>query len=186
MESEEGQGSTFYVELPIVAAAADAIGQDLITENQLKTMAASLKGIRILLAEDNEFNQMIAEDDLSFYIEGVKIDTVENGALALEKFKTSEYDLILMDVQMPEMNGLEATKTIREIERAEGREKAIPIIAMTASLLKTEIDNCYGSGMDNYIPKPYKPEELIGRIYEEVRWNSLPKKTQWSTELNNT
>ncbi len=168
-ESEEGQGSTFYVELPIVAAAADAIGQDLITADRFKTMAASLKGIRILLAEDNAFNQMIAKDDLSFYIEEVKIDVVKNGVLAVEKFKAEDYDLILMDVQMPEMNGFKATKKIREIECTEGVKTATPIIAMTASLLKTEIDNCYGAGMDNYIPKPYKAEELIGAIYKELR-----------------
>ncbi|PSR13859.1 MAG: hypothetical protein DA408_12920 [Bacteroidetes bacterium] len=169
VESENGRGSIFYVELPIVAAEADAIGQDLITEDKLKTMAASLKGIRVLLAEDNPFNQLIAQDDLSFYIEDVKIDTVENGALAVEKFKTGEYDLILMDVQMPDMNGFEAAREIRKIEKSAGGGKAIPIIAMTASLLKSEVDSCYAAGMDNYIPKPYKAEELIGTIYEEVK-----------------
>ncbi len=169
VESEEGKGSTFYVELPLFVAAADAIGKDLITEDRLKTMAASLKGIRILLAEDNAFNQMIAQDDLAFYIEEVTIDTVENGALAVEKFKTENYDLILMDVQMPEMNGFEATKKIREIEQSTGREKRIPIIAMTASLLKSEIDHCYESGMNNYIPKPYSSNELVGTIYQELK-----------------
>ncbi|MEZ4953867.1 MAG: tetratricopeptide repeat protein [Saprospiraceae bacterium] len=169
VESEENQGSTFFVELPLVAAAADAIDQNLITGDKLKTMAASLKGIRILLAEDNEFNQMIAQDDLSYYIEEVKIDSVKNGALAVEKFKTGDYDLILMDVQMPEMNGFEAARMIREIEEKEGKGNAIPIIAMTASLLKSEVDNCYAAGMDNYIPKPYKAEELIGPIFKEIK-----------------
>ena len=168
-QSEVGQGSIFYVELPLMAAAADAIGKDLITGEKLKTMAASLKGVRILLAEDNAFNQMIAQDDLSFYFEDVKIDTVENGALAVEKFKTGNYDLILMDVQMPEMNGFEAAKKIREIEQSTGKEKRIPIIAMTASLLKSEIENCLAAGMDNYIPKPYKPEELIGTIFNGLK-----------------
>ena len=59
-------------------------------------------------------------------------------------------------------------EAFREIEKTEGKETAIPIIAMTASLLKSEVDNCYDAGMDNYIPKPYKPEELIGPIYEEA------------------
>ena len=70
---------------------------------------------------------------------------------------------------MPEMNGFEATKKIRELERAQEREKAIPIIAMTASLLKTEIDSCYNAGMNNYIPKPYKIEELIVPIFKELK-----------------
>jgi signal transduction histidine kinase/ActR/RegA family two-component response regulator len=165
IESEEGTGSVFYLELPIIAAAADAAGQDHITEDRLKMMAESLKGIRILLAEDNDFNQMIAQDDLSFFIKNVKIEVVENGMQAVEKFQQGNYDLILMDVQMPEMTGFEATRKIREIEKSEGLETAIPIIAMTASLLKSEVDNCYIAGMDNYIPKPYQPEELIAPIY---------------------
>ena len=169
LESTEGSGSTFYVTLPLNIADADAVGADLISEEKLKTMATSLEGIRILFAEDNPFNQMIAQDDLSYYINGITIKTVENGTLAVEAFKTASYDLILMDVQMPEMNGFEATEKIRAIEKSEGKETRIPIIAMTASLLKTEIDNCYDAGMDNYIPKPYKPEELIGPIYEEVK-----------------
>lgn len=169
VESEEGKGSSFYVELPIIAAALDATGQDLITKEQLNTMASSLKGIRVLLAEDNPFNQMIAQDDLSFFVEDIVIDVAENGTMALEKFKTGNYDLILMDVQMPEMNGFEATQAIREFERTENKETPIPVIAMTASLLKTEIDNCYHAGMNNYIPKPYKPEELIVPIFKELK-----------------
>ena len=169
VESEEGTGSTFYFELPIVATAVDTIDEDLISGDRLKTMAASLKGIRILLAEDNEFNQMIAQDDLSYYIDEVKIEVAGNGALAVEKFKTGEYDLILMDVQMPEMNGFEATQTIRKMEQARGSEKRIPIIAMTASLLKSEIDSCYDAGMNDYIPKPYQPEELIAPLFHGLK-----------------
>lgn len=169
LESNEGVGSSFYLALPLRIAKADAVGADLISEEKLKTMAASLEGIRILLAEDNPFNQMIAQDDLSYYIKGITFDIVENGALAVEKFKTDSYDLILMDVQMPELNGFEATKKIREIEKLENREVSIPIIAMTASLMKTEIDSCYRAGMDNYIPKPYAIEELIGPIFKELR-----------------
>jgi signal transduction histidine kinase/CheY-like chemotaxis protein len=168
-ESTQGQGSTFYVTLPLTLAAENAVGQAIISAENLKMMMTSLQGIRILIAEDNPFNQMIAQDDLSYYLNDVTIETVENGVLAVEKFKSNSYDLILMDVQMPEMNGFEATKKIRELERAQEREKAIPIIAMTASLLKTEIDSCYAAGMNNYIPKPYKLEELIGPIFKELR-----------------
>jgi CheY-like chemotaxis protein len=134
-----------------------------------KMMTDSIEGIRILLAENNPFNQMIAKADLSFFIKNVKIDVIENGAQAVEKFQQENYDLILMDVQMPELNGFEATKEIRKIEKEEGIETAIPIIAMTASLLKSEVDNCYDAGMNNFFPKPYKPEELIAPIYKEVK-----------------
>ena len=112
---------------------------------------------------------MIAQDDLNYYIEDVKIDTVENGLLAIEKYQANEYDLILMDVQMPIMNGFEATQKIRDLEKAAGKENTIPIIAMTASLLKSEVDNCLAAGMNNYIPKPYQPQELIGPIYTELK-----------------
>ena len=169
VESSEGKGSNFYFDLPLVIPEIDAVRQDFISEDKLKAMAKSLKGIRILIAEDNPFNQMIAQDDLSYYIEGVTIDTVKNGVLAIDKFKSDNFDLILMDVQMPEMNGFKATKSIRAIEKSEGRTTKIPIIAMTASLLKTEIKNCYNAGMDNYIPKPYKLEELIVPIFNELK-----------------
>jgi len=169
LESKEGEGSTFYVSLPLINVELDAIGEDFITKEKLIAMANSLQGIRVLIAEDNPFNQMIAKDDLNFHIEGIHIEVVENGSLAVEKFKTENFDLILMDVQMPEMNGFEATKNIREIEKQEGRKVAVPIIAMTASLLKTEIDSCYQAGMDNYIPKPYTTEELIKPIFIELR-----------------
>ena len=96
----------------------------------------------------------------------------KNGVLAIDKFKSDNFDLILMDVQMPEMNGFKATKSIRAIEKSEGRTTKIPIIAMTASLLKTEIKNCYNAGMDNYIPKPYKREELIVPIFNELKSQS--------------
>lgn len=169
LESSTGTGSTFYVALPLIKSDLDAVGANLVSEEALKIMAKSLGGIRILIAEDNPFNQMIAQDDLSYYINNVAIDTVENGALAVQQFNANTYDLILMDVQMPEMNGFEATQRIREIENQEERTVRTPIIAMTASLLKTEIDNCYVAGMNNYIPKPYTLEELIKPIFKELR-----------------
>jgi signal transduction histidine kinase/CheY-like chemotaxis protein len=169
VDSIENKGSTFYFELPLTIPDSDAISQSFISEDKLKAMAKSLKGIRILIAEDNPFNQMIAQDDLSYFIKDISLDIVENGVLAIEKFNTNTYDLILMDVQMPEMNGFEATKNIRTIEKSKGRTTNIPIIAMTASLLKTEIENCYEAGMNNYIPKPYKLEELIVPIFNELK-----------------
>lgn len=169
LESELGQGSTFYTSLPLVLPDADAIVQDLVSEDEIAKMAASLKGIRILIAEDNPFNQMIAEDDLSFYLDGVSIEIVNNGALAVQKFKEDSFDLILMDVQMPEMNGFEATQQIRAIEQESEVHNSTPILAMTASLLKTEIEHCFNAGMNNYIPKPYTLQELIGPIFKELR-----------------
>ena len=173
LESDEGKGSSFFISLPLSIAEENATVDGLISEEKLKAMTDSLQGIRVLIAEDNPFNQMIAQDDLTFHIKGIQLETVENGALAVEKFKAEDFDLILMDVQMPEMNGFEATKSIREIEKKEGRKDTVPIIAMTASLLKTEVDSCFKAGMDNYIPKPYTTEELIGPIFKELRVNRV-------------
>ena len=169
LESTEEVGSTFYVILPLIVAKSNAVGADLISKEKLKEMANSLQGIRVLIAEDNPFNQMIAQDDLTFLIQGIQIETVENGTLAVEKFKEEKFDLIIMDAQMPEMNGFDAARKIWKIEKQENKNIAIPIIAMTASLLKTEINSCFEAGMDNYIPKPYSTEELIGPIFKELR-----------------
>ncbi len=168
VESQIGIGSTFIFELPFELVEADEKMEGQVSEEQLMAMAASLSGIKILLAEDNAFNIMVARDDLEFYIPEVKIGVAENGKEAIHEFENGNFDLILMDMHMPEMNGYDATKAIRELEASRENKKPIPIIAMTASLLKSELDQCFEAGMNNYIPKPYKYEELIGRIYEEI------------------
>jgi signal transduction histidine kinase/ActR/RegA family two-component response regulator len=168
-ESEVGVGSKFYFELPLTNTSINTTSDDeLMTEERLQNMAKSLSGMRILLAEDNDFNQMIASDDLNFYIDKVHLDIANNGTEALAKAKANTYDVILMDVQMPEMDGFDATQEIRKFEASENKEN-ISIIAMTASLLESEITNCYTAGMNDYIPKPYKPEQLIGALYNSTQ-----------------
>jgi len=104
------------------------------------------QGTRILLAEDNPMNQKLAVTLLTRA--GFSVDAVENGSKAIEALKRTPYDLILMDVQMSEMNGFEATKAIREIE---GKKKHIPIIAMTAHAMKGDRERCLQAGMDDYV-----------------------------------
>ena len=169
VESQEQAGSTFFFELPLLPVEGEALESVKISEDHLAEMAAALSGIKILLAEDNEFNVMIATDDLTYYIQDVSIELAENGKEALEAFKTGQYDLILMDIQMPEMNGLEAARAIREWESSQGKEKQTPIIAMTASLLRSEIEQCYQAGMTSYVPKPYQIEELIKTLFTEFK-----------------
>ena len=98
------------------------------------------------------------EDDYWNGINNVNIDLVETGKEALEKAQANNYDMILMDVNMPEMDGHEATKAIRLLNN---EKKDIPIIALTASVLNTDIHKCLESGMNDYIPKPFKREELL-------------------------
>lgn len=168
VESELGKGSIFFVTLPLIPVAGETVASMVVSEAQLAEMAAALKGLRVLIAEDNEFNQMVIQDDLSYYLQDTTLDIAPNGRQAVEKYQTGTYDLVLMDVQMPEMDGYEASLGIRQWEKENGKP-SVPIIAMTASVLKSEINLCLEAGMDNYIPKPYKMEELIGTIYGEVK-----------------
>ena len=122
----------------------------------------ALKGINILLVEDNQFNAVVAQEELEDAIEGVTVALAENGAIAVEKLRSSHFDIILMDVQMPVMNGYEATKAIRALDN----DKAgTPIIAMTANVLKEEVDLCQQAGMNDFIGKPFDTSELIQKIY---------------------
>jgi PAS domain S-box-containing protein len=126
---------------------------------ELADVAGSLsdgKRRRILVAEDNLINQKLVKRLLEKM--GCYVDVVANGKEAVQAVETAPYDLILMDVQMPEMDGLEATMAIREREKGDSRH--IPIIAVTATVLKEDRDLCLASGMDGYVTKPIQPEEL--------------------------
>jgi len=164
VESEKGKGTEFHFVIPYeIAKETDkaealAVSKDNISEQ--------LKGIKVLLVEDNTFNAVVAQEELEDAIDGVKVDLAENGAVAVEKLKTSDYDIILMDVQMPVMNGYESTRAIRNMGNRKARTS---IIAMTANVLKDEVDLCYKAGMDDYIGKPFNTEELIQKIYKLVK-----------------
>jgi len=97
---------------------------------------------------------------------GYSVDAVENGRKAIEALNRTSYDLILMDVQMPEMDGFEATKAIRQME---GDRKHTPIVAMTAHAMKGDQERCLQAGMDDYISKPIEPQELFGAIEKWVK-----------------
>lgn len=125
----------------------------------------SLKEANVLLVEDNELNQKILLIGLKNYINN--IDVALNGKEALDKFGTSNYDLILMDIQMQEMDGLTATRKIREIE--ESTNSHVPIIAVTANALLGDRETCLSAGMDEYISKPFQIEELIELIKKFIK-----------------
>lgn len=169
VESKTLEGSTFFFTMPFISVERPIEKDLFISEEELLEICTSLQGIKILLAEDNEFNIMVALDDLNYYLDDIQIETAKTGDQAVYKYKNGTYDIILMDIQMPTMNGLDATQAIREYEAENKIEKPIPVIAMTASLLRSEIMQCFDAGMNNFVPKPYKIEELMMAIFTEAR-----------------
>ncbi|MBK8228027.1 MAG: response regulator [Flavobacteriales bacterium] len=157
VKSEQGRGSTFTLTIPYSIASATPAT----TAPDPGVEGKELRNVRILLAEDNDFNAMVAQDELADAIPGVRVDVAVNGSIALEMVRANDYDVILMDVQMPEMNGYDATRAIRALK---GNKSRIPIVAMTANVMKEEVERCKEAGMDGYVPKPFKREELIGAL----------------------
>jgi len=120
----------------------------------------AVRSLRVLLAEDNPVNQKLAVRLLEK--QGHTIAVAADGKAAVEMVEHQPFDVVLMDVQMPEMDGFEATAAIREHEKASGHH--IPIIAMTAHALKGDRERCLAAGMDGYISKPFKVEELLANL----------------------
>jgi signal transduction histidine kinase/CheY-like chemotaxis protein len=158
VQSEVGKGSTFWVELTLPVASGD------VKQETEPSPTFCLAGVRVLLAEDNEVNRLVAVRMLETF--GCKVDTALNGAQAVEKALADKYDLILMDVQMPEMDGYEATRHIREVERTTGEHRII--IAMTAHSLESDRQACLETGMDDYLSKPVKRERLAETLAKWV------------------
>ena len=162
-ESEEGTGTTFVIRVPFkIDMNADKC------EKQKDVSEKSIKGLHILLAEDNELNMEIAEFMLQN--EGAEVTKAWNGQEAVELFRKSkpgEFDVILMDIMMPVMNGYEATKKIRSLDREDA--KMIPIIAMTANAFTEDRLRAKEAGMDEHIAKPVDGKLLINIIYKLMK-----------------
>ena len=161
-ESEEGAGTTFVIRVPF-RIDTDREGK---AEIEAKT-EASIRGLHILLAEDNELNMEIAEFMLQN--EGAVVKKTWNGQEAVEIFEKSrpdEFDVILMDIMMPVMNGYEAAKMIRSMDREDA--KTIPIIAMTANAFTEDRIKAKEAGMDEHISKPIDMKLLVKIIHELV------------------
>ncbi len=134
----------------------------IITKYAINRQFRKQKALCILLAEDNKINQKVAFKTLETF--GHTVDLAETGSQTVELYKKGSYDIVLMDVEMPEMDGIEATRMIRKIERdalLEGvPRKRVKIVALTASTTKVDRERCIGSGMDDYISKPFRQSEL--------------------------
>jgi PAS domain S-box-containing protein len=156
IESEPGKGSKFYFTLPYKPTKEPTKEETVTCE--LNT-AGPDKCYKILLAEDNLINRKLAKRILEKH-GFTNVTIAENGEDAVKHYKTEKPDLILMDIQMPVMDGLEATKIIR----AQEKESKIPIIAITASAMPEDRDICLGAGCDDYISKPINPKKLVNLV----------------------
>jgi CheY-like chemotaxis protein len=154
VETKVGTGSTFWFTLTLsTEETIPSVRNEPSLELPEAVEAPQAK--RILIAEDNEINRRIALRILEK--SGFAAEAVGNGRLALEALKHDHYDLVLMDVQMPEMDGFEATTAIRNLASA---VREIPIIAMTANAMAGDREKCIASGMDDYISKPVSLPKL--------------------------
>jgi len=162
LESKIGFGTRFFFNIPY------EVGQ----VNQHKDLPANVlhkitltPNTRILLVEDNDFNKIVAEDTILEQYPGVQIDHASNGREAVEKVSMNIYDIVLMDIQMPEMDGYEATRTIRSMDN---EKSSVRIMAMTANATPEEISKCFESGVNEYISKPFVPEELFEKLETQI------------------
>ncbi|HEY9236614.1 MULTISPECIES: ATP-binding protein [Phenylobacterium] len=157
VESHEGVGSVFMVELPL--ARGELVDRE--TDETPTPSQADESALRLLAAEDNPTNQQVLAAVMGSL--GIDIDIVANGRAAFEAWRDGAYDLILMDIQMPVMDGIDAARAIREAEAREGRPRT-PIIALTANALAHQIDEYLAVGMDGHVAKPIE----ISKLYEAI------------------
>jgi CheY-like chemotaxis protein len=156
LRSKIGEGSTFSF---ILTFEKTILSPE--TETDLIKEQPEIKDIRVLVAEDVELNKLLIKIILTDF--GFENEVVSNGKIVIEKLQTNTYDIILMDLNMPEMSGFEATQYIRKTMKSK-----IPIIALTADVTITDVSKCKESGMDDYISKPIDENILYGKMVDLV------------------
>ncbi len=165
VKSSPGKGSIFWFTLSVKQSTAECVAEKkYVNEIKIDVSHTSFHGAHILLVEDNPVNKMVATKILTRY--DCQITHAWNGKEALELKSKQKFDLILMDCQMPEMDGFEATRAIRELEQR-NQEMATPIIALTANALKGDRTKCLQAGMDDFISKPVRKETLASVV---LKW----------------
>ncbi|MBC8035003.1 MAG: response regulator [Chitinophagaceae bacterium] len=153
--SKEMQGSTFTFEIPYTISEQEINENEQDKNTELNSI--SLRGRKILLAEDVELNQFIARHILEDW--GVEVVIANNGKEALDRIQEDKFDLVLMDIQMPDMDGIEATRCIRQLADKASRE--VPVIALTANALKGDSEKYISAGMNDYLSKPFDESQLF-------------------------
>jgi len=180
--SEPGKGSEFSFALTFEKGKSGAL-LDSTTEHEV--FPTSLAGTKVLIVEDNQINQVVATKFLKKW--NMSVDIANNGQEALDKLNKTTFDLVLMDLQMPVMDGYEATEQIKK----DNNLKDLPIIALTASALSEERESVFRAGMDDFLTKPLNPQELYTKIArvvdkENIRINAPEIKAKENQQLFNT
>lgn len=176
VESTPDVGSNFWFEIPVEEVQSDdqapqeKRGATDSVAPALEIIRSLGRPLRVLLAEDNATNILVAKATLSKF--DIEPDVAGNGIEALEAIRTQNYDVVLMDVHMPEMDGLEATRAIRMLPDAKSE---VPIIALTANAFQADIEQCRAVGMNSHLGKPFRKEELIVALAQAVRGNLEPQ-----------
>lgn len=160
VNSKVGEGSEFWFKVKY------EYKDTKLKEKKMKSVEIP-DDLKILYAEDNLVNQRVTQ--LLLQKIGISCDIAENGLIAYEKFQKDDYDLILMDMQMPELDGIGATKKIREFEKNSGKENPVFIVAVTANAFSEDKQKCFDAGMNDFISKPFKEAELKTIIQNAVR-----------------
>ena len=160
-ESEPGKGSTFWFTARFGTQREQRSKRQIVPPSRVRTGVPRLSGARILLVEDNELNQDVATGLIA--PTGATVDVASNGAIAVQRVREGAYDLVLMDVQMPVMDGLTATRQIRALPGAD----SVPIVAMTANVMKGDRERCEAAGMNDHVGKPIDPDELFSVL---LKW----------------
>ncbi len=168
VESEPGIGSTFWANLRLGLGSPEEPGVTDRLPPPPATNLAAIAGARILLVEDNELNQEMATELLRQ--EGFVVDLADNGALAVDMVQQNGYDLCLMDMQMPVMDGVTATRLIRELPCC----AELPILAMTANAMVGDRQRCLDAGMNDHLTKPIDPEELWAKLLLWIKPRTVP------------
>ena len=170
VRSEEHKGSNFIVKIPYSFAKSERLKKAGIPKKRGSVAGKPLHEMRVLLVEDNDINRLYAKSILQQW--NCKVEIAENGLVAIEKIKNNFYDVVLMDVQMPVMDGYEATRAIRLMDV---HKRHVPIVALTANATRADIDKCLSSGMNDYLPKPFTPDDLYRKIFRDLKIKSNKK-----------
>ncbi|MFD1614643.1 ATP-binding protein [Gelatiniphilus marinus] len=157
LKSELGKGTTFYFEIPVEYTAIEEAKEKPTTYFEGDTSELDLNNVKVLIVEDNKINQMITKKILTKM--NLKCDIVDNGEDAVDIIKTNDYDIILMDIHMPGISGIEATKIIRSFD------KELTIFALTAVTIEDKMQEFEEAGFTDIIPKPFKQDEFEKKLY---------------------